>query len=110
MKKTLPIVLIICIMCSFFITSCGEKKIDFANAKDFETALNAGDDLTGKIVSFTVNEVVPDSALGYNLQAGEHLNFCSDTNPGIKKGDTATVKVTKVTSMLGSYIITYEKV
>jgi len=110
MKKTLSLVLIICVLFSFCLTGCAKTKVDYASAADFEAALNAGDDLTGKVVSFTVDEVVPDSAIGYNLQAGEHLNFCSDENPGFKVGDTVTAKVTKVTSMLGSYIITYEKV
>jgi predicted small lipoprotein YifL len=111
MKKILSLFLIICILLCCFLTACGGKtKVDFTNAKDFETALNAGDNLTGKTVTFTVDKLVPNSALGYNLQTGEHLNFCSSKNPGIKEGDSITVKVTEVSSMLGSYIITYEKV
>ena len=111
MKKNLSLSLIICVLLCCFLTACGGKtEVDFANAKDFETALNAGDDLTGKTVTFTVDKLVPDSAIGYNLQTGEHLNFSSSKNPGVKEGDSITVKVTEVTSMLGSYIITYEKV
>ena len=111
MKKTLSLSLVICVQLCCFLTSCsGETKVDFSNAEAFETALNAGDDLTGKTVTFTVNELVPDSAFGYNLQTGEHLNFCSSNNPGVKEGDSVTVKVTEITSMLGSYIISYEKV
>ena len=75
-----------------------------------EAALNAGEDLTGKVVSFTVSELIPDSAFGYNMTAGEHLNFCSESNPGAKAGDTVKVKVTKVASMFGSWIISYKKV
>lgn len=45
---------------------------------------------------------------GYNIQTGEHLYFCSGTNPGVKTGDTLNVKVSDVVSMLGSYIISYE--
>jgi hypothetical protein len=111
MRKMLSLSLILCVLLCFLLTACsGEAKVDFASAEDFETALNAGDDLTGKTVAFTVNELVPDSAFGYNLQAGEHLNFCSSENPGVKKGDSIIVKVTKVASMLGSYVISYEKV
>jgi len=110
MKKNLSITLIICVLLISFLSGCaGETKVDYANAEDFEAALNAGDDLTGKTVTFTVNELVPDSAFGYNLQTGEHLNFCSANNPGVKKGESITVKVTEITSMLGSYIISYEK-
>lgn len=87
-----------------------EAKPDYEDVVAFEKALNNGEDLTGKTVVITVNELVPDSAFGYNIQTGEHLNFCSPDNPGIKKGDTITVKVENVTSMLGSYIIGYEMV
>lgn len=112
MKKILSLSLIICVLlCCCFLTACGGKtKVDFTNAKDFESALNAGDNLTGKTVTFTVNKLVPNSAFGYNLQTGEHLNFCSSKNPGVKEGDSITVKVTDVSSILGSYIIYYEKV
>ena len=110
MKKTLSLSLIICVLLCCFLTACsGETTVDFKNAKDFEAALNAGDDLTGKIVTFTVDKFVPNSALGYNLQTGEHLNFVSSKNPGVKEGDSITAKVTDVSSTLGSYIISYEK-
>lgn len=72
-----------------------------------EAALNAGTDVTGKVVQFTVSEIVPDSAFGYNLQTGEHLNFCSTSNPNVAVGDTVTVEIKEVISSLGSYIITY---
>lgn len=86
-----------------------EPTPDYPDAASFEQALNAGEDLTGKTVTFTVKEFVPDSAFGYNLQAGEHLNFVSPTHPGAKAGDTVTVKVTEVQSALKSWIISYEK-
>jgi len=82
--------------------------VDYENVTDFEAALNAGEELTGKVVKFAVNEFVPNSTFGYNLQAGEHLNFCSAKNPGAKKGDTVIAKVTDIQSMLGSYIVEYE--
>ena len=89
-------------------TSEATKNSDYPNVEDFEAALNAGEDLTGKTVTFTVTTFVPNSAFGYNLQTGEHLNFCSTTHPGVGEGDTVTVKVTEVQSVLGSYIIYYE--
>ena len=112
-KRTIvSLVLAICLGLSLFCTACGnaDVKVDYEKVEDFEAVLNAGDDLTGKVVTFTVSELIPDSAFGYNMIAGEHLNFCSYKNPGAKAGDTVTVKVTEVQSMLGSWIISYEKV
>lgn len=111
-KSIVSLLLAICLAASLLCTACGkaEVKADYEKAEDFEAALNAGEDLNGKTVTFTVTEAVPNSAFGYNLMAGEHLNFCSSQNPNAKAGDTLTVRVTGVTSVLGSWIIGYEKV
>jgi len=103
-------VILVSVLLVMTLVACGGQKItvDFENEVDFEVALNAGEDVTGKVVTFTVKELVPNSAFGYNLQAGEHLNFCSEKNPGAKAGEVVTARVTEVSSMLGSYIITYE--
>lgn len=77
--------------------------------EEFEAALNEGENLDGKTVSVKVDELVPDSAFGYNIQAGEHLNFISDKNPNVKAGDEIVVKVEEVQSALGSYMIKYKK-
>ena len=108
MKKALAIILIAVLMIG--LVACGATPVtpDYTDAASFEADLNAGKDLTGKIVQFTVDELVPDSAFGYNMEAGEHLNFCSATNPGVSAGDTVTVEVVEVTSSLGSYIISYK--
>lgn len=111
MKKLLAILMSLTLVLS--LVACGEKaeiKPDYEDAAVFEQALNDGQDLTGKTVVVTVNKLVPDSAFGYNIQAGENLNFCSPDNPNVKAGDTITVKVEQVASMLGSYIINYEMV
>lgn len=93
----------------FSLVGCGEKPApDYADAASFEAALNAGLDLTGKTVQFTVSAYVPNSAFGYNMQAGEHLNFCSSSNPKVSAGDTVTVEVTEVSNVMGSYIIYYK--
>lgn len=104
--------LIVCLMFILSLTACGTSKtaVDFTSITDFESALNNGEDVTDKTVTLSVDKLVPDSAFGYNIQAGEHLNFCSAKNPGVDEGDMITVKVTSVTSMLGSYIIEYEMV
>ncbi|WP_233278828.1 hypothetical protein [Floricoccus penangensis] len=71
--------------------------------------MNAGDDLTGKTVEVRVAKLVPNSAFGYNIEAGKHLNFVSPENPNVKEGDTVVLKVDKITSTMGSYVITYKK-
>lgn len=105
-------VLAFCLGLSIFCAACGvlPVKADYENAEDFEAALNAGEELEGKIVTFTVREFHPDSAFGYNLWAGEHLNFCSSKNPGVKAGDTITVKIVDVRSVIGSWILGYEMI
>lgn len=83
------------------------KKQKVYNERSFEKALNAGKNMQGKKVKFRVKKIEPQSAFGFNLEAGKHLNFVSSTNPGVKKGRYLTVKVKKVTYVLGSYVITY---
>ena len=107
---------IFCLFCVVMtllsLVGCGAKEVvpDYEDVASFEAALNAGEDLSGKTVRFTVNDFVPNSAFGYNAQAGEHLNFCSTSNPKISVGDTVVVKVNEVSSVLGSWIITYKLV
>lgn len=109
MKKVKIILLTAIIV--FGLCSCKSKEVnvDYWTAKSFESALNEGEDLTGKVVQFTVDELHPDSAFGYNLWAGEHLNFISAGDPKVKAGSKMTVKVVEVTEILGSWFITYEK-
>ncbi|WP_197029515.1 hypothetical protein [Butyrivibrio sp. AE3004] len=94
------------------IAGCGKSSVvlDYGDAESFEAALNAGENLEGKTVRFYASELHPDSAMGYNIWAGEHLNFISSRNPDIKEGSTADVKVTEITSSLGSWFIKYEKI
>lgn len=102
--------LLLSVLLLLALVACKGQKVvvDYENEVNFENALNAGEDVAGKVVTFTVNKVVPNSAFGYNLQTGEHLNFCSEKNPGVDEGEMVTVKVTEVSSLFGSYIITYE--
>jgi len=90
--------------------ACGKEtvKIDYGNEKVFEAALNAGEVLEGKVVQFTADELHPDSAFGYDIWSGEHLNFISTKNPGVKEGELVTVRVKEVNSILGSWMIAYE--
>ncbi|MCH5179910.1 MAG: hypothetical protein J1F32_01695 [Erysipelotrichales bacterium] len=91
--------------------SCKEEtiKVDYENAIVYEKALNEGVDTVGKLVKFTVDELNPNSSFGYNIYAGEHLNFVSSTNPHVKVGDEMIVEILDVTTFLRSYIIKYDK-
>ena len=84
--------------------------IDYGDAESFEAALNEGKNLEGKVVRFTAKEIHPNSALGFNVWAGEHLNFVSSRNPDIRENDTVAVRTTTIESISGSWIIKYEKV
>lgn len=83
--------------------------IDYGDAESFEAALNAGEDLAGKVVRFVAVDYIPDSAIGCNIWAGEHLNFVSDSDPGVRANDTVTVRVTDI-ERFGetSWIMQYE--
>lgn len=90
--------------------SSSSTTVDFKTATEFEAALNSSQDTIGKVVTFTVDNVVPNGELGYTVWAGEHLNFISTEVLNWKTGETHTVRVKKVASSLGSYMITFEKI
>ena len=83
-------------------------KIKYNTAKKIEKALNSGENLEGKTVRFKVTKLISNSAFGYNMETGKHLNFVSPNHPGIKKGQKVTLKITKITSVFGSYVIYYK--
>lgn len=85
--------------------------IDYENAEQFEDALNSGIKVKGKTVKFVVSKCVPDSALGFNCWAGEHLNFISDDQPDISSGDIVLGLIMdepSKTLLLGSWKIDYK--
>ncbi len=104
------VIALILLVCASSVSVFAEvtTKIDFADAASFEKALNNGENLVGKTVRFVVNEYMPNSVLGYNCWAGEHLNFISADNLKVKANDVIEGKVTAVSSMLGSWIINYD--
>ena len=112
--RTGIVVFLVSAMLSLLLCSCGGgpggTEVDYGDAAAFEEALNRGDNLENKTLMFTVTELHPDSALGFNVCGGEHLNFISSRDPDLKVGDTAGVKATEITSLLGSWIIKYEKI
>ena len=112
MNKRLRSIASVLIIAMLMLTGCGSSStvLDYGDAESFEAALNAGENLEGKTVRFYASELHPDSAMGYNVWAGEHLNFISSRNPDIKEGDTVDVKATEITSSMGSWFIKYEKI
>ncbi len=101
-----------------FCNNCGSPKpaegekasftVDYNSEVEFEAALNKGEITTGKIVRFKVDEVHPQSLRGFNLWAGEHLNFISERPVDIKAGDIVTARITDVISSMGSWFLSYE--
>lgn len=86
-----------------------EYAIDYTDAESFESALNDGAEVSGKIVQFDVVEYKPGSAMGINCWSGEHLNFISENELNIKKGDIIIGRITEEPSKtLGSWKIRYE--
>ena len=87
-----------------------EVMIDYGDAESFEAALNEGENLENKVVRFIAGDIHPDSTFGYNVWAGEHLNFVSSRNPDIRTCNIVTVRISTIENFLGSWIISYEKV
>lgn len=93
------------------LASCGSPSVEDAiSTTQFEEGLNNGDNMEGSVVEIKVDDFVPDSAFGYNIQTGQHLNFVSDSHPDVEIGDTLIVEVESVENVLGSYVISYKKV
>lgn len=89
--------------------SGADYEIDYTDAESFEKALNEGEKVNGKVVQFIVQDYKPDSALGINCWAGEHLNFISEDELDVVKGKIIVGRVTKEPSKtLGSWKIPYE--
>ena len=86
-----------------------DNKLDYADAASFEKALNDGVKVNGKIVQFDVVEYKPDSALGINCWSGEHLNFISEEELDVGKGNIIVGRITEEpTETFGSWVIHYE--
>lgn len=83
--------------------------IDYEDAESFEDALNSGIKVKGKTVKFVVIEYKPEALWGINCWAGEHLNFISETELNVKKGDIITGKIIEEpTEIVGSWKVPYE--
>ncbi len=111
MKKNLGVCLVSVGIC-LFLTACGSEakqaEVDYT-VEEAENALNNGESINGQVVDVTVDQFVPNSTFGYNIQSGAHMNFVSNKNPNVAEGDTVTIHVKEVENVLGSYIITYDE-
>jgi len=108
MKKYLLVFMTIMVL--GIMTACGGGNVEpDYTTEEFESALEDGEDLTGKVVKVDIDGFEPDSAFGYNLQAGEHLNFVSNKNPKLDVGDELIAEVEEIENVLGSFIIEYKK-
>ncbi|MBR6156988.1 MAG: hypothetical protein IKQ27_08515 [Lachnospiraceae bacterium] len=87
--------------------ACGATIPDYNDAASFENALNNGENVVGKIVTFNVLAISPDTEFGFNLWSGDHLNFCSQEIWDVQRGDELTVKIQSVANVGDSYIIRY---
>ena len=108
------LVLFMAIVLTLTFAACGKKEqkdvtnaikgetysIDYKDAESFENALNNGTKVKGKIVQFYVSDYVPNSILGVNCHAGEHLNFLFDNELDVTAGDTIVIEVTKEPSKI----------
>lgn len=104
MKKFILMFILIAVIGLLF--GCGGS--DYTT-ETFEQALLNGESVEGKTVSVEVKALEPDSAFGYNIQAGDSLNFVSAENPNVEPGDTIEITVDRYASMFGSFLITYKK-
>ena len=112
MKKVILGLLIIVLM--GLLCACGGPEAKkFASAEEYEAALNEEDadidSLGNAIVTFEVLSVHPGEDGGYNVWAGEHLNFIFEKNPHVVDGDTITVKVSQVNNYNGSWFMKSKK-
>jgi hypothetical protein len=108
MKKFMLSVVVMLVVLGAMVGCSAGMTPDYTST-ELEAALNNGEDVAGKFVEVDVKKFEPASAFGYNMQSGEHLNFVSSDNPGVKEGDTIVVEIEKAASMFGSWIITYKK-
>jgi len=80
---------------------------DVISTLDAESQLNNGQSIDGKTVDVEIFNIVNESELGQNIQAGEHLNFYPATQQyNLKAGYHVKFKVINAKSTMGSWLIT----
>ena len=113
MKKVLSFIIVFALI--FLFAGCSSTSnnttIDYFDVASFESALNGGTKVKGKVVQFCVGEYAPDSILGVNCHAGEHLNFLFENELDVEMGDTIIVRITEEPSkvfLIGSWKVPCE--
>ena len=117
MKKVLSLIILFAF--AFLLLSCDSNiaedvssyTIDYFDAESFESALNDGKKVKGNVIQLCVEEYVPDSILGINCHAGEHLNFLFENELDVEMGDTIIVHIIEEPSkvfLIGSWKVPCE--
>lgn len=75
---------------------------------ELEQKLNDNEDVINKIVEFKTKDNPVSNSYGYDIFAGEHLNFVSYDEPNIKKDDIVIARIIDVEKIMNSYIIRYK--
>lgn len=110
MRKVLTMGVVIFMIIT--LAACAENYadlVDYNGSDEFEEAIKNGEGVEGKYVVVMVRDIEPDSAFGYNIKAGNNLNFVDAENPNATVDDYIMVKVEGIANMFGSYIITYSE-
>lgn len=82
---------------------------EYSSAEIFESDLNDGYNLENITVTFKVKDIKEESIAGYNLWAGEHLNFLPNEAPQtISIGDLVTAKTINIKKRGSSWLIDCE--
>lgn len=72
------------------------------------TALESGEDVTGKTVDVKATSVNDNTLLGYIFYTKNELVFVNPEDQGIRKGFSGKVKIKEAKKVLGSWVIFYE--
>lgn len=79
------------------------------DSKQFYNALEANEDVSGKIVRFEVMDMEENPMLGNTMIDSNGVYYVNGTNNEIKVGDTVEIRVKEFGNAFGSWIITYTK-
>ena len=104
MKRLIALLLVLAGVLVCFAACGGEEKkdepqeeeeitIDYPNVSDFEAALENNENVGGKTVTFTVNEIDTGSMYGVLYKSNDKLAFIVTGAADVKVGDELTVTV-----------------
>lgn len=79
------------------------------DGKQFYNALEANEDVSGKVVRFEVMDMEENPMLGNTMIDSNGVYYVNGTNNEIKVGDTVEIRVKEFGNAFGSWIITYTK-